>query len=93
MSIKEQARRRLAVGVAGVVLGIALVVGVAPVAADGDPSEPHDVNVGKDATGMAGDPRVAITEVVTPPAASNDTVAAPAQPTPVVADPDDHRGD
>lgn len=73
------------------VLGIALVVGVAPVAADGDPSEPHDVNVGKDAMGMAGDPRVTITEVVTPLAPSNDTVAAPAQPAPVVTDPDDYR--
>jgi len=91
MSIKEQARKRLAAGVAGVVLGIALVVGVAPVAADGDPAEPRDVNVGKDATGMAGDPHVAITEVVVPLAASNDAVAAPAQPAPVVADPDDHR--
>lgn len=91
MSVKEQVRRRLAAGVAGVVLGITLVVGVGPVAADGDASEPHDVNVGKEATGMASDPRVAITEVVTPPVVINDTTAAPAQPTPVVADPDDHR--
>ncbi len=91
MSVKEQVRRRLAAGVAGVVLGIALVVGVGPVAADGDPSEPHDVNVGKDATGMASDTHITITEVVTPPVVSNDTTAAPVQPTPVVADPDDHR--
>ncbi len=91
MSIKEQVRRRLAIGLTGLALVSALVVGVGPVAADGDAQEPHDVNVGRDATGMASDTHVTITEVVAPPAANNDTTAAPAQPAPLAADPDDHR--
>ena len=57
MSIKEQVRRRLAVGLVGVVLGSALVVGIAPVAADNDTPEPRDVNIGQEATGMASDTR------------------------------------
>lgn len=89
MSIKEQVRRRLAVGLVGMVVGSALVVGIAPVAADNDTSEPRDVNIGMEATGLATDTRVTITEVVVPPAASNDSTAAPT--TPIVADPDDHR--
>jgi hypothetical protein len=82
-------RRRLAVGVAALSLASTLVLGVASVAADNDTPEPRDVNVGKEATGLADDTRVSITEVVTAPAASNDPYAVPT--TPVVADPDDHR--
>jgi len=89
MSIKEQVRRRLAVGLAGVVLASALVVGVAPVAADDDTVEPRDVNVGMEATGLASNTRVTITEVVAPPAASNNSMVAPT--TPIVAEPGDHR--
>lgn len=89
MSIKEQVRRRLAIGLTGLALASALVVGVAPVAADDDTPEPRDVNVGMEATGMARDTRVTITEVAAPPAASTDSTAAPTAP--IVAEPDDHR--
>ena len=89
MSITQQVRRRLAVGLTGLTLASALIVGIAPVAADNDTPEPRDVNVGMEATGLASDTHVSITEIVAPPAASNDTTAAPV--TPLVADPDDHR--
>ncbi len=91
MSIKEQARKRLAVGVAGVVLGIALVVGVAPVAADNDAPEPRDVNVGQEATGMTSDTRLVITEIAAPAVVSNTSIAAPAAP--VVENRDDRAPD
>lgn len=91
MASNSTLRRRLAVGVAGLSLASALVLGIAPVAADNDTPEPRDVNVGQEATGMASDTRITITEIVAPPAVSYDSDATPAQATPVVADPDDHR--
>jgi hypothetical protein len=100
MSITQQVRRRLAVGLTGLALTSALVVGIAPVAADNDSpeshggtetTEPRDVKVGTEAvTGLASDTPLTITEVVVPPTASNNPTAAPA--TPLVVDLDDHRG-
>jgi hypothetical protein len=90
MSITHQVRRRLAVALTGLTLASALIVGIAPVAADNDTPEPRDINVGMEATGMASDTHVTITEIVAPPAVSNDTTAAPVAP--LAVDPDDHRG-
>lgn len=91
MSLTNQVRRRLVVGLTGLTLASGLLVGIAPVAADNDTPEPRDVNVGMEATGLASDTLVTITEIVAPPAASTDNTAAPAEVTPLV-DPEDHRG-
>ena len=90
MSLTNQVRRRLAVGLTGLTLASGLLVGIAPVAADNDTPEPRDVNVGMEATGLADNTYVTITEIAAPPAASNDTSAAPTAP--LVVDLDDHRG-
>lgn len=84
MGIKADVRRRLAIGMAGAVLASALIVGVAPVAADDPEPFERDVNVGRDATGMASDTAIlTITSVTVAPVVSNDVPAAPSDGTPI----------
>lgn len=70
MGTRANVQRRLAVGIAGALLVSALVGNLAPVgAADADqdlPSQERDINVGKEATGLAGDGHFVITEVAAP---------------------------
>lgn len=96
MATKTQVRRRLAVGVAGALLASMLVMNVAPVAADGDGQdtqdvhEERDVNVGKEATGLADETNLTITSVVVAaPTASGDTQAAPDEGIPIIESRDD----
>lgn len=62
-----QKRQRLAIGLAGALMAGTLLVGTVSVAADdSDVSEPRDVNVGMEATGMANVTTYTISSVVVP---------------------------
>ncbi len=89
-----QKRQRLAIGLASALMAGTLLVGAVSVAADDtDVSEPRDVNVGMEATGMA-IPNVgtALYNVVPAPAPTTATTAEIAAPT-TVQGRDDHTPD
>ena len=81
MAIKTTFRRRLAAGATGTILVMGLVLGNVSVAADGDQPESHDVNIGKDATGMADQPIYSINSVTV-----TRVVSAPVQATALTED-------
>ncbi len=82
--MKKQMRQRLAIGFTGMLTASALVFGTVSVAADDVTVEPHDVNVGQEATGMASESILTINSVVPVTAA-----VAPSAEAPIV----EHRDD
>ncbi len=73
----KQMRQRLAIGFTGAMMAGALLIGALPVAADdSDVSEPRDVNVGAEATGLANQTILVTNSVVAPVATGTDTPAA-----------------
>lgn len=89
MGIKAAVRRRLAIGLAGMVLASALIGGIAPVAAEDPDGFERDVNVGRDATGLADTAVFTITSVAVPQAVVTDAPAAPDLDTPIIEGRDD----
>lgn len=75
----KQMRQRLAIRFTGAVMAGTLLIGALPVAADDTTIEPHDVNVGAEATGMAGESLLTINSVVTPATLSFDSAAPSGQ--------------
>jgi hypothetical protein len=89
MGIKAAVRRRLAIGAAGAMLASTLIVGVASVAADDPEPYERDVNVGRDATGLASDAAHFTITSVAAPVVDSDVPAAPSDGTPIIEGRDD----
>ncbi len=72
--------RRLAIGFTGALMAGALLIGTVSVAADDGTVEPHDVNIGAEATGLANGLSTYTINSVAAPATPSDVEANAAPP-------------